>query len=337
MNNQPQHFVQYTLPDNTGTIQVILKDETIWCTQKAMAQLFGVGVPAISKHLSHIFEEGELDKDMVVSKMEITTRHGAIDGKSQTNVVDFYNLDAIIAVGYRVSSIKATRFRQWATKVLNSYIRKGFALDDARLKELGGGGYWKELLFRIRDIRASEKVFYRSILDIYATSIDYDPKAEISVDFFRKVQNKMHFAVHGQTAAEVIYNRADAEKEFMGLTTFRGSRPHLSDALVAKNYLDEKELRSMGQIVSGYLDFAERKAEREEPMTMQDWARHLDAILTSTGEKLLQGAGSISHDKAVEKATCEYRKYQQRTLSDVETAFLDSIGELKEKTSQAEK
>lgn len=337
MNNQPQHFVQYTLPDNTGTIQVILKDETIWCTQKAMAQLFGVGVPAISKHLSHIFEEGELDKDMVVSKMEITTRHGAIDGKSQTNVVDFYNLDAIIAVGYRVSSIKATRFRQWATKVLNSYIRKGFALDDTRLKELGGGGYWKELLFRIRDIRASEKVFYRSILDIYATSIDYDPKAEISVDFFRKVQNKMHFAVHGQTAAEVIYNRADAEKEFMGLTTFRGSRPHLSDAIVAKNYLDEKELRSMGQIVSGYLDFAERKAEREEPMTMQDWARHLDAILTSTGEKLLQRAGSISHDKAVEKATCEYRKYQQRTLSDVETAFLDSIGELKEKTSQAEK
>ena len=330
------NYIQYTLPENTGTVQVILKDETIWCTQKAMAQLFNVGVPAISKHLKNIFNEGELDSDVVVSKMEITTRHGAIEGKTQTNEVDFYNLDAIIAVGYRVSSMKATRFRQWATSVLNSYIRKGFALDDDRLKELGGGGYWKELLLRIRDIRASEKVFYRAVLDIYATSIDYDPKAEISVEFFKKVQNKMHFAVHGQTAAEVIYSRADSEKAFMGLTTFRGSRPHLADALVAKNYLDERELRAMGQIVSGYLDFAERKAEREEPMTMQDWARHLDAILTSTGEKLLQGAGSVSHDKAVEKATGEYRKYQQRTLSDVEIAFLDSIDELKDKTALPE-
>ena len=198
------NYIQYTLPENTGTVQVILKDETIWCTQKAMAQLFNVGVPAISKHLKNIFNEGELDSDVVVSKMEITTRHGAIEGKTQTNEVDFYNLDAIIAVGYRVSSMKATRFRQWATSVLNSYIRKGFALDDDRLKELGGGGYWKELLLRIRDIRASEKVFYRAVLDIYATSIDYDPKAEISVEFFKKVQNKMHFAVHGQTAAEVI-------------------------------------------------------------------------------------------------------------------------------------
>lgn len=326
------NYIQYTLPENTGTVQVILKDETIWCTQKAMAQLFGVGVPAISKHLANIFQEGELEKEVVVSKMEITTKHGAIEGKVQTNGVDFYQLDAIIAVGYRVSSLKATRFRQWATSVLNSYIRKGFALDDDRLKNLGGGGYWKELLFRIRDIRASEKVFYRAILDIYATSIDYDPKAEVSVEFFKKVQNKVHYAVHGQTAAEVIFNRADAEKEFMGLTTFRGKQPHLADALVAKNYLDEKELRAMGQIVSGYLDFAERKAEREEPMTMQDWAEHLDAILTSTGEKLLQGAGSVSHDKAVEKATDEYRKYQQRTLSDVEIAFLDSIEELNHKT-----
>lgn len=326
------NYIQYTLPENTGTVQVILKDETIWCTQKAMAQLFGVGIPAISKHLANIFQEGELEKEVVVSKMEITTKHGAIEGKVQTNGVDFYQLDAIIAVGYRVSSLKATRFRQWATSVLNSYIRKGFALDDDRLKNLGGGGYWKELLFRIRDIRASEKVFYRAILDIYATSIDYDPKAEVSVEFFKKVQNKVHYAVHGQTAAEVIFNRADAEKEFMGLTTFRGKQPHLADALVAKNYLDEKELRAMGQIVSGYLDFAERKAEREEPMTMQDWAEHLDAILTSTGEKLLQGAGSVSHDKAVEKATDEYRKYQQRTLSDVEIAFLDSIEELNHKT-----
>lgn len=328
------NYIQYTLPENTGTVQVVLKDETIWCTQKAMAQLFNVGVPAISKHLNNIFEEGELDKDTTLSKMETVVNRG-FRGEVPDEV-DFYNLDAIIAVGYRVSSMKATRFRQWATSVLNSYIRKGFALDDDRLKELGGGGYWKELLLRIRDIRASEKVFYRAVLDIYATSIDYDPKAEISVEFFKKVQNKMHFDVHGQTAAEVIYSRADSEKAFMGLTTFRGSRPHLADALVAKNYLDERELRAMGQIVSGYLDFAERKAEREEPMTMQDWARHLDAILTSTGEKLLQGAGSVSHDKAVEKATGEYRKYQQRTLSDVEIAFLDSIDELKGKTVSPE-
>lgn len=328
------NYIQYTLPENTGTVQVVLKDETIWCTQKAMAQLFNVGVPAISKHLNNIFEEGELDKDTTLSKMETVVNRG-FRGEVPDEV-DFYNLDAIIAVGYRVSSMKATRFRQWATSVLNSYIRKGFALDDDRLRELGGGGYWKELLLRIRDIRASEKVFYRAVLDIYATSIDYDPKAEISVEFFKKVQNKMHFAVHGQTAAEVIYSRADSEKAFMGLTTFRGSRPHLADALVAKNYLDERELRAMGQIVSGYLDFAERKAEREEPMTMQDWARHLDAILTSTGEKLLQGAGSVSHDKAVEKATGEYRKYQQRTLSDAEIAFLDSIDELKDKTALPE-
>lgn len=328
------NYIQYTLPENTGTVQVVLKDETIWCTQKAMAQLFNVGVPAISKHLNNIFEEGELDKDTTLSKMETVVNRG-FRGEVPDEV-DFYNLDAIIAVGYRVSSMKATRFRQWATSVLNSYIRKGFALDDDRLKELGGGGYWKELLLRIRDIRASEKVFYRAVLDIYGTSIDYDPKAEISVEFFKKVQNKMHFAVHGQTAAEVIHSRADSEKAFMGLTTFRGSRPHLADALVAKNYLDERELRAMGQIVSGYLDFAERKAEREEPMTMQDWARHLDAILTSTGEKLLQGAGPVSHDKAVEKATGEYRKYQQRTLSDVEIAFLDSIDELKDKTALPE-
>lgn len=239
------NYIQYTLPENTGTVQVVLKDETIWCTQKAMAQLFNVGVPAISKHLNNIFEEGELDKDTTLSKMETVVNRG-FRGEVPDEV-DFYNLDAIIAVGYRVSSMKATRFRQWATSVLNSYIRKGFALDDDRLKELGGGGYWKELLLRIRDIRASEKVFYRAVLDIYATSIDYDPKAEISVEFFKKVQNKMHFAVHGQTAAEVIYSRADSEKAFMGLTTFRGSRPHLADALVAKNYLDERELRAMAR------------------------------------------------------------------------------------------
>jgi hypothetical protein len=207
-------------------------------------------------------------------------------------------------------------------------------MDDERLKNLGGGGYWKELLQRIRDIRASEKVFYRQVLDIYATSIDYDPKAEVSIAFFKKVQNKIHFAVHGQTAAEVIYTRADAEKEFMGLLTFPGSRPYLKDAVVAKNYLDEKELRSLGQIVSGYLDFAERQAEREQTMTMKDWDEHLDKILTMSGEKLLLGAGSISQEVAIEKATTEYKKYQQKTLSEAEKNYLDSLKILETKTKK---
>jgi hypothetical protein len=228
-------------------------------------------------------------------------------------------------VGYRVKSLRGTQFRQWATKRLHEYIRKGFTMDDERLKNLGGGDYWKELLQRIRDIRASEKVFYRQILDIYATSVDYNPKANISIEFFKKVQNKIHYAVHGQTAAEVIFNRADAGKEFMGLMTFSGNRPHLADAVIAKNYLNEKELRSLGQIISGYLDFAERQAEREQAMTMDDWAKHLDRILTMSGEKLLHGAGSISHEQAINKAESEYKKYQAKTLSDVEKAYLESI------------
>ena len=213
-------------------------------------------------------------------------------------------------------------------------MRKGFALDDERLKNLGGGGYFKELLERIRDIRASEKVFYRQVLEIYATSIDYDPKAEISIRFFKKVQNKIHYAIHGQTAAEVIYTRADAEKEFMGLTTFAGSQPTLKEAVVAKNYLNEKELRAMGQLVSGYLDFAERQAEREQPMTMQDWANHLDRILTMSGEQLLVGNGSVTHKQAADKATTEYRKYKAKTLSDVEQDYLDSIKFLEQKADK---
>lgn len=207
-------------------------------------------------------------------------------------------------------------------------------MDDERLKNLGGGGYWKELLQRIRDIRASEKVFYRQVLDIYATSMDYDPKADVSIAFFKKVQNKIHFAVHGQTAAEVIFNRADAEKEFMGLMTFPGERPYLKDVTIAKNYLDEKELRALGQIVSGYLDFAERQAERGQAMTMKDWAEHLDRILTMSGEKLLQGAGTISHEKAVEKASTEYKKYQQKTLSEAEKNYLESLKTLEKKTKK---
>ena len=309
-------------------VEVIFEDETVWLTQEQMAQMFEKAKSTINEHIKHIFEEGELDKSEVIRNFRITTKHGAIEGKTQTHEVQYYNLDVIISVGYRVKSLRGTQFRQWATKRLNEYIRKGFTLDDNRLKQLGGGGYWSELLSRIRDIRSSEKVFYRQILDIYATSIDYNPRSDTSIEFFKKVQNKIHFAVHGQTAAEVIYNRADAEKEFMGLKTFEGNRPHLKDSLVAKNYLDDKELRAMGQIVSGYLDFAERQAERHQPMTMKDWAKHLDRILTMSGEQLLEGNGSISHDEAVKKATLEYKKYQQKTLSDVEKAFLDSIKEI---------
>ncbi len=320
-SNETQ-FILYQLPDEEGVIQVVVKDETIWATQKAMAQLFGCSTDNVSLHLKNIFASSELDKDSVTEKNSAT----AADGKNYQTL--FYNLDAIISVGYRVNSAKATQFRIWATGVLKEYIRKGFALDDNRLKNLGGGGYWKELIERIRDIRSSEKVFYRQVLDIYATSIDYDPQADISIEFFKRVQNKIHYAVHGQTAAEVIVSRADAEKEFMGLTTFEGDRPHLKDAVIAKNYLDEKELRAMGQIVSGYLDFGERQAERQQTMTMKDWAAHLDRILTMSGEKLLQGAGTVSHQQAIEHATNEYKKYQQRTLSQVEKDFLDNINAL---------
>ena len=261
-----------------------------------MAELFQRDRSVIGKHIRNIFKEGELQKESVWAKFAYT----AADGK--TYDVDYYNLDVIISVGYRVKSKRGTQFRIWATGILKEYMRKGFALDDERLKNLGGGGYFKELLERIRDIRASEKVFYRQVLEIYATSIDHDPKAEISVQFFKKVQNKIHYAIHGQTAAEVIYNRADAEKEFMGLTTFVGNQPTLREATIAKNYLNEKELRAMGQLVSGYLDFAERQAEREQPMTMQDWANHLDRILTMSDERLLVGNGSVTHKQAVDKA-----------------------------------
>ncbi len=301
-------------------VEVIFEDETVWLTQEQMAQMFEKAKSTINEHIKHIFEEGELEEAVVVKKFG--------NSEFQQKAHNYYNLDVIISVGYRVKSLRGTQFRQWATKRLNEYIRKGFTLDDNRLKQLGGGGYWSELLSRIRDIRSSGKVFYRQILDIYATSIDYNPRSDTSIEFFKKVQNKIHFAVHGQTAAEVIYNRADAEKEFMGLKTFEGNRPHLKDSLVAKNYLDDKELRAMGQIVSGYLDFAERQAERHQPMTMKDWAKHLDRILTMSGEQLLEGNGSISHDEAVKKATLEYKKYQQKTLSDVEKAFLDSIKEI---------
>jgi len=337
METNQSAFILFKTEDEKISVDVRFEENTVWLSQEQMAQLFGKARTTITEHIQNVFKEGELNEKMVCRDFRLTTQHGAIEGKTQEVAVKLYNLDVIISVGYRVKSLRGTQFRIWATKRLNEYIRKGFTMDDERLKNLGGGGYWKELLQRIRDIRASEKVFYRQVLDIYSTSIDYDPKAEVSIALFKKVQNKIHFAVHGQTAAEVIFNRADAEKEFMGLMTFPGNRPYLNDVVVAKNYLEEKELRSLGQIVSGYLDFAERQAEREQTMTMKDWAEHLDRILTMSGEKLLQGAGSISHEIAIDKATTEYKKYQQKTLSEAEKNYLESLKVLEKKTKNKEK
>lgn len=326
--NQESNIIIYTTEDGLAKIETTFDGDTVWLSIDQMAELFQRDRSVIGKHIRNIFKEGELQKESVWAKFAYT----AADGKIYQ--VDYYNLDVIISVGYRVKSKRGTQFRIWATNILKEYMRKGFAMDDERLKNLGGGGYFKELLERIRDIRASEKVFYRQVLEIYATSIDYNPKAEISIQFFKKVQNKIHYAIHGQTAAEVIYNRADAEKEFMGLTNFAGKQPTLKEAVVAKNYLDEKELRAMGQLVSGYLDFAERQAEREQAMTMQNWAEHLDRILTMSREQLLIGNGSVSHKQAVDKATGEYRKYKAKTLSEVEKDYLDSIKILEQKTEK---
>lgn len=312
-------IIIYQVESGQPKVEVRMEDETVWLTQDQMAILFDKSRTTITEHINNIFVEGELDKDSVCRSF----RRTGTDKK--TYEVQHYNLDTIISVGYRVKSIRGTQFRIWATQRLKEYIIKGFTMDDERLKNLGGGGYWKELISRIRDIRASEKVFYRQILEIYATSVDYDPHSLTSIKFFQTVQNKIHFAVHGKTAAETIYTRADAKKEFMGLTSFSGTKPQLKDTVIAKNYLNEKELRVLGQLVSGYLDFAERQAEREVPMKMKDWVIHLDNILTSTGEKLLIDAGKISHEEAVDKAKTEYKKYQQKTLSNVEKEYLDII------------
>lgn len=315
----------YTGQDGLTKIDVKLEEDTLWLTQAQMCELYQTSRTNVVEHIKHIYEEGELLEEATCRDFRQVRQEG---NRMVNRTVPYYNLDMIIALGYRVRSITATRFRQWATLRLKEYITKGFTLDDYRLKNLGGGGYWKELLERIRDIRATEKVFYRQVLEIYATSIDYDPRASVSQEFFKKVQNKIHFAIHGHTAAELIVERADAEKDFMGLLTFKGTQPTLSEARTAKNYLDDKELRSMGQLVSGYLDFAERQAEKELPMTMNDWANYLDRILTMSGEQLLQDAGKVSHSEAMEHATNEYRKYKQRTISDVEHDYLDAIKRL---------
>lgn len=324
MDNNSKMII-YTTEDGLVKIETTFNDETVWLSLDQMSSLFQRDKSTISRHIKNIYKEGELVREATVANFATVQNEG---NRQVERNIEYYNLDVIISVGYRVKSKRGVQFRIWATNLIKEYMKKGFVLDDERLKELGGGGYFKELLERIRDIRASEKVFYRQILEIYATSIDYDPTADVSIQFFKKVQNKIHYAIHGETAAEVIYHRADAEREFMGLTTFAGNQPTLREAKIAKNYLNEKELKAMGQLVSGYLDFAERQAQREQVMTMEDWVKHLDNILTVTGEQLLVGNGSVSHQQAMEKAETEYKKYKARTLSDVERDYLDAIKEL---------
>lgn len=329
-NKNQGEIVIYQTDNGTTKIDVRFVNETVWLTQQQMAELFKSSRSNIVEHIQHIYEEGELDENSTCRKFRQVQTEGS---REVTREIPHYNLDMIISLGYRVKSIIATHFRRWATEHLKEYIVKGFTMDDERLKKLGGGNYWQELLNRIRDIRSSEKVMYRQVLDLYATSIDYDPKSSETAAFFKMVQNKLHYAAHGHTAAEVIYERADAAKPFMGLTAFAGDFPTAKDIGIAKNYLNEDELKILNNLVSGYFDFAEIQAMRHNPMHMNDYVQHLDNVLRTTGEKLLEDSGAISHKTALEKAQEEYRKFQVQTLSPIEEDYLQAIKEM-EKTAR---
>jgi hypothetical protein len=315
----------YQTDDGQTNIEVKIEDDTVWLTQQQMSELFQTSRTNVVEHIKHIYEEGELDEISTCRNFRQVRKEG---NREVTRQIPHYNLDMIISLGYRIKSVIATRFRQWATKRLKEYMIKGFTIDDERLKGNGGGNYWKELLDRIRDIRSSEKVLYRQVLDLYATSVDYNPHSEESVRFFKIVQNKLHYAAHGHTAAEVIYQRADVEKPFMGLTSFSGELPALKDIGIAKNYLEENELKVLNNLVSGYFDLAEINAIEHKPMYMDDYVKQLDSVLSSGNRKLLTGAGSVNHKQALEKAKSEYRKYQEITLTPVEKAYLESIKEV---------
>lgn len=322
------NIIIYQSEDGNTHLEVRLDDKTVWLSQQQMAELYQTSRTNVVEHIKHIYEENELTEEATCQKF----RQVRIEGTREvTRELPFYNLDMIISLGYRVKSSIATKFRQWATARLTEYIIKGFTMDDERLKQIGGGNYWKELLDRIRDIRSSEKVMYRQVLDIYATAVDYDPKSDKSIEFFKIVQNKLHFAAHGHTAAEVVFERADAEQPMMGLTSFQGNFPSLKDVKIAKNYLNKDELKVLNNLVSGYFDFAEIQAIKHLPMYMADYIQQLDTILMSTGEPLLTGSGSISHNQAMEKAETEYRKFEVKTLSPVEQAYLETIKILKNK------
>lgn len=322
MNNQ---IIIYNTEDGKAKINLKYEDGTVWLSQNEIAELFQTSKQNISKHINNIFEDEELDKEVVVNYKLTTSQHGAISGKTQDNLVAYYSLEMLLAIGYRVRSVRGVQFRKYATTVLKEYIVKGFALDDDRLKNNGGGDYFKELLQRIRDIRSSEKVFYRQVLDLFSTSIDYDKNSDEAKRFFATVQNKMHFAIHHSTASELIYNRVDSNKDFMGLKSFKGDLPSREEAKIAKNYLDEKELRTLNNLVSGYLDFAEMRAEEEIPMTMKDWSDHVDRILLATGKDLLNNKGKISRKQMLNKVDREYKEYSQKTLSQVEKDYLETI------------
>lgn len=321
-------IIIYQSEDGRTCVDVRMENETLWLSQQQMAELFQTSRTNVVEHIKHIYEEGELQEDATCRYF----RQVQTEGKRQVSrEIPFYNLDMIISLGYRVRSIVATHFRRWATERLKEYIIKGFTMDDERLKQLGGGNYWKELLDRIRDIRSSERVLYRQVLDLYATAVDYDPRSSTSISFFKIVQNKLHYAAHGHTAAEVLFERADSSRPFMGMTSFKGQWPTLQDAKIAKNYLSSSELKVLNNLVSGYFDFAEIQAMRRQPMYMSDYIRQLDIILTSTGQDLLKNSGSISHDEAMVKVQKEYNLWREHTLSPVEQAYFDTIKELEKK------
>ena len=315
-------IVIYTADDGNTKIDVNFIDDTVWLSQQQMAELFKTSRTNIVEHIGNIYDEGELNKESTCRDFRQVRKEG---NRNVSRKITFYNLDMIISLGYRVKSKIATDFRKWTTERLKEYIIKGFTMDDERLKNLGGGAYWKELLDRIRDIRSSEKVMYRQVLDLYATSIDYNPKSKESIAFFKMVQNKLHYAVHGQTAAELIFKRADSKKEFMGLTTFSGDFPTKKDIGIAKNYLTEEELKILNRLVAGYFEIAEMQAIKHKPMYMSDYVETLDNILRATGEDLLEDAGKVSHKVAMQKALSEYMKYQNENLSPVEEDYLLEI------------
>lgn len=326
-NNKHGEIIIYNSKDGITNIEVKLLDETVWLSQLQMADLFHCSRSNIAEHIKNIYNENELDINSTCRKFRQVQKEG---NRTISRDIPFYNLDMIISVGYRIKSSIATNFRKWATAHIREYIIKGFTLDDSRLKGYAGGPYWKELLSRIREIRSSEKVLYRQVLDLYATSVDYNPNSEESIEFFKIVQNKLHFAAHGHTAAEVIYERADFNKPYMGLTSFEGSYPSLKDIEIAKNYLNENELRVLNNLVSGYFDIAELNALEHKPMYMSDYIEQLDSILASSNRKILIGSGKISHRKAIEKAKKEYIKYQEITLDPVEEAYFKSITTINE-------
>jgi len=328
-NNQ---LIIYQTEDGRVKIETHFENETVWLTQTQIGELFQRDRTVITKHIRNIFKDGELDEEVVSANFAHTTQHGAIEGLTQSKSVKHYNLDVIISVGYRVKSHQGVHFRKWATALIKEYLTKGFAMNDELLKQAGGGNYFDELLARIRDIRSSEKVFWRKVLDVYATSIDYDPKTEQSAVVFKTIQNKMHWAIHGETAAETVYKRVDSSKEYIGLTNFKGEVPTKQEVEIAKNYLAEDELNILNRMVTAFLEIAEIQALDRTPMYMADWVKQLDSFLKMTNKDILQHSGTISHQNAIAKAHCEYKIYKEKTKNRITQVEKDFIKQIEDKT-----